>query len=192
MTTDRPTGNVRRDRGVGAVLASTAGDALGAPHEFGPAIEPATSLGMTEGGPFPWAPGEWTDDTQTALAILVPLSRGVAASALPDEVARGPLAWFSSRPPDVGIQTRAVLSAATNSARSLAEVTAEWQSSRPESSGNGSLMRTGPLAMAESSGLSRSSLADLARVRATGTEQGWSIVAVGSLCELVLVDEAKS
>lgn len=163
MTTERPTDNVRRDRAVGAVLASAAGDALGAPHEFGPAIEPATSLEMTGGGPFPWAPGEWTDDTQTALTILGPLSRGVAPSALPDEVARGLLAWFSSRPPDVGVQTRSVLSAATNSAKSLAEVTAEWQAGRPDSSGNGSLMRTGPLAMAGSSGLSRASLADLAR-----------------------------
>lgn len=163
MTTDQPTENVRRDRAVGAVLASAAGDALGAPHEFGPALDPAEALGMTGGGPFPWAPGEWTDDTQTALAILEPLSRGVAPAALADEVARGLLAWFDSRPPDVGSQTSSVLSAATKSARSLAEVTAEWQASRPDSSGNGSLMRTGPLALAASSGLSRESLAELAR-----------------------------
>ena len=163
MTTDRPSDNVRRDRAVGAVLASAAGDALGAPYEFGPALEPATPLEMTGGGTFSWAPGEWTDDTQTAVAILEPLSRGVAPDALPDEVARGLLAWFSSRPPDVGTQTRSVLSAATNSGRSLAGVTAEWQADHPESSGNGSLMRTGPLALAASSGLSRTSLAELAR-----------------------------
>jgi len=163
MITDRPRDNVRRDRAVGAVLASAAGDALGAPHEFGPALDPATALGMTGGGPFPWAAGEWTDDTQTALAILEPLSRGVAPAALVDEVARSLLTWFDSRPPDVGIQTSSVLSAATKSARSLAEVTAEWQASRPDSSGNGSLMRTGPLALGASSGLSRESLAELAR-----------------------------
>jgi ADP-ribosylglycohydrolase len=60
-------------------------------------------------------------------------------------------------------QTRSVLSAATNSPRPLAELRAEWQASRPDSSGNGSLMRTGPLALGGSSGLSRASLADFAR-----------------------------
>ena len=166
MTSDQPTDNVRRDRAVGAVLASAAADALGAPHEFGPALDPSTVLEMTGGGPFPWAPGEWTDDTQTALAILEPLSRGVAAEAIPDEVTLGLAAWFAGRPPDVGIQTRAVLSEAARSSQSLAEVTAAWQATRPEASGNGSLMRTGPLAIAGSSGTSgseRTELADLAR-----------------------------
>ena len=57
MITDRPTDNIRRDRAVGAVLASAAGDALGAPHEFGPALDPATALAMTGGGPFPVGTG---------------------------------------------------------------------------------------------------------------------------------------
>jgi len=162
MTSDQLNANVRRDRAVGAVLASAAADALGAPHEFGPALDPSTVLAMTGGGPFPWAPGEWTDDTQTALAILVPLSQGVGVLDLPDAVARGLQAWFASQPPDVGIQTTSVLSAAASSSASLAEVTAAWQASRPHSSGNGSLMRTGPLALAGRS-LSRPALADLAR-----------------------------
>ena len=63
------------DRAVGAVLASAVGDALGAPYEFGPP-NPAAPCAMEGGGGFGWAPGEWTDDTQMALAILGVLATG--------------------------------------------------------------------------------------------------------------------
>src|SRR5450759_5566309 len=107
-----PPENVRRDRAVGAVLASAAGDALGAPHEFGPALGADTVLGMTGGGSLGWAPGEWTDDTQTALAVLGPLARGASGMSLLDDFEMGLLAWKNSRPRDIGGQTNAVLSAA--------------------------------------------------------------------------------
>jgi ADP-ribosyl-[dinitrogen reductase] hydrolase len=142
-----PPENVRRDRAVGAVLASAAGDALGAPHEFGPALSPDTVLKMTGGGSFGWAPGEWTDDTQTALAVLGPLARAANAISLLDDIESGLLAWKKSDPPDIGNQTRAVLSAAVDGKQRLADVTATWQEKNPESAGNGSLMRTGPVAL---------------------------------------------
>jgi ADP-ribosyl-[dinitrogen reductase] hydrolase len=151
--------NVQRDRAVGAVLASAAGDALGAPHEFGPALSSDTVLGMTGGGSFGWAPGEWTDDTQTALAVLLPLANRATGESLPMDIEQGLLAWMRSGPPDIGNQTRAVLAAAINQEENLAKVTAAWQAKHPDSAGNGSLMRTGPVALAT---LDRNALANLA------------------------------
>src|ERR1700674_4030325 len=85
---------VRRDRAVGVVLASAAGDALGAPHEFGGPLSVDTELRMPGGGPFGWSPGEWTDDTQTALAVLNPLAHGTSGVRLLDSVERGLLDWM--------------------------------------------------------------------------------------------------
>ena len=65
------------DRAVGAVLGSASGDALGAGYECShPA--PDDEIGMIGGGPFghKWAPGEWTDDTQMAVAILDVIATG--------------------------------------------------------------------------------------------------------------------
>lgn len=99
---------VRRDRVVGVVLASAAGDAPGAPHEFGPALPADRPLAMTGGGPFGWAPGEWTDDTQQAAAVVHALATGPADGAL-DRIEAALVAWYASGPADVGNQTRAVL-----------------------------------------------------------------------------------
>jgi ADP-ribosyl-[dinitrogen reductase] hydrolase len=151
--------DVRRDRAVGAVLASAAGDALGAPHEFRPALASETELLMSGGGTLEWAPGEWTDDTQTALAILRPLSTGQGGQDLLAAIESGLLSWQDSQPRDVGIQTRAVLTAALGSGEPLTDVTAAWQARHPDSAGNGSLMRTGPVALAQ---LDRRDRAELA------------------------------
>lgn len=136
---------VRLDRAVGAVLASAAGDALGAPHEFGPPLGPDVALALTGGGPFGWAPGEWTDDTQQAVGVLLPPSRG--AGHLVEAAAEQLRDWYLAGPADVGNQTRAVLSAAGTTG-SLAEAAAAYQRRHPDAAGNGSLMRTGPVALA--------------------------------------------
>jgi len=133
------------DRAAGVVISSAAGDALGAPHEFGPPLADSFPLKMTGGGAFNWGPGEWTDDTQTALAILVPLARH--EEDLVGSVAKNLIDWMASNPADVGNQTRAVLTRAIREDRDLAEVTAEWAARNPDASGNGSLMRTGPVAL---------------------------------------------
>ena len=158
-TSSAPSENVQRDRAVGAVLASAAGDALGAPHEFGPPLGPDVQLVMSGGGALGWEPGEWTDDTQTALAILGPLARGVSHDRLLGEVEQGLLAWMASRPRDVGGQTRTVLSEALRSGKPLGQVTSEWQRLHPDAAGNGSLMRTGPLGLLN---LPRKRIAELA------------------------------
>ena len=97
------------DRAVGAVLASAAGDAMGAPYEFGPP-DPSAPCQLEGGGSFGWAPGEWTDDTQMAVAVLTVLADG---STDTDEIGQAMVRWFESGPADVGNQTRAVLGAAS-------------------------------------------------------------------------------
>ena len=132
------------DRAVGAVLASAAGDAMGAPYEFGPP-DPDAPCRLEGGGTFRWAPGEWTDDTQTAAAVLTVLADG---STDIDEIGAAMVRWFESGPADVGSQTRAVLGAASRGRVSAAEAAQEYQRRRPEAAGNGALMRTGPVALA--------------------------------------------
>ncbi len=129
-------------------FSPTAGDALGAPHEFGPALDPSTKLSMTGGGSFGWLPGEWTDDTQTSLAVLAPLARGLIGPTLLDAIGDRLLDWMQSGPADVGNQTRAVLGEASDRSRGLVKVAADWVAHHPDASGNGSLMRTGPVALA--------------------------------------------
>src|SRR5262245_46600333 len=93
------------DRAVGAVLASAAGDALGAPYEFG-APNPNAPCELEGGGHFGWEPGEWTDDTQMALAVLTVLADGITE---PEAIGAEMVRWYASGPRDVGNQTRGVL-----------------------------------------------------------------------------------
>ena len=139
------------DRACGVLLASAVGDALGAGFEFAmvaPDLQPA----MIGGGLGDFAPGEWTDDTAQAVAIARVAADGLdlrTPGAL-DRIAQGFADWFADDPPDVGIQTRSVLARAgrnpTGAGMAAAAVAVHEASGR--SAGNGSLMRTGPVALA--------------------------------------------
>jgi ADP-ribosylglycohydrolase len=59
----------QRDRACGVLLATGAGDALGAGYEFGPPLAEDAPVTMRGGGACNWAPGEWTDDTAMVIAI---------------------------------------------------------------------------------------------------------------------------
>ena len=101
------------DRAVGVPLGTAAGDALGAPYEFGPPRGPELEVAMVGGGSFGWEPGEWTDDTSMAIAIAEVTASGADlrdGKALDALVRR----WhdWSQRANDVGVQTRSVLSRA--------------------------------------------------------------------------------
>jgi ADP-ribosylglycohydrolase len=135
----------------GVLLGTAAGDALGAPYEFQPPRGPELPVEMCGGGP--WEPGEWTDDTAMAIAIAE-----VAASGadLRDAHAQDTLVrrWYrwSRTSKDVGIQTSSVLSAANRGGeitaeRCLAESRALHEQTG-RTAGNGSLMRTAPVALA--------------------------------------------
>jgi ADP-ribosyl-[dinitrogen reductase] hydrolase len=146
------------DRACGALLGSAAGDALGAPYEFGPARGPELPVDMVGSGPFGWEPGEWTDDTSMAIAIAEVAATG--ADLRTDEAqSRIVTRWYdwAATAKDVGNQTRAVLSAAGRGARThdgcipaeRARTAAREHHERSgRSAGNGSLMRTAPVALA--------------------------------------------
>lgn len=130
------------DRHVGAVLAAAAGDALGAGYEFGPPLPDDEPVYPKGGGGFGWAPGEWTDDTQMAACVLAVLADG---SADVERIGASFREWFGNGPADVGVQTSAVLSTAGD----LMAVSQAFADAHPDgAAGNGSLMRTSPVALA--------------------------------------------
>ena len=140
------------DRAVGVLLGTAAGDALGAAYEFGPPRGPELEVAMVGGGSFGWEPGEWTDDTSMAIAIAEVAATG---ADLREEEALDALVrrWheWSLHAKDVGVQTRSVLSRAGR--RGISAQTARIESAAlheltGRTAGNGSLMRTAPLALA--------------------------------------------
>lgn len=139
------------DRACGAVLGTAVGDALGAPYEFGVAEVGPEGPRMIGGGLGGFAPGEWTDDTSMAWAVLDVAAAGAdlrTEEAL-TQVARNFRAWYDSSPPDIGNQTRAVLGAvsADPSGAELSAAADELHARTGRTAGNGSLMRTAPVAL---------------------------------------------
>lgn len=133
------------DRAAGVLLGTAAGDALGAGYEFTyPKAE--VTIDMIGGGPFDWAPGEWTDDTSMAVAIAEVAATGIdigSADGL-DAIAAQFIRWYDSKPADIGNQTRAVLSVRSESAAAMAD---RARAISGRKAGNGSLMRTAPVAL---------------------------------------------
>lgn len=142
MSTD----SVRYDRAAGTLLTAAAGDALGAGYEF-THPKPGARIGMIGGGPFDWAPGEWTDDTAMTLAVARVTATGAdlnTAAGL-DAVAAGFVEWYDSHPKDIGNQTRAVLSGRPGTAAAMTETARRVGGLK---GGNGSLMRTAAVGLA--------------------------------------------
>jgi ADP-ribosyl-[dinitrogen reductase] hydrolase len=147
------------DRAAGVLLGTACGDALGAPYEFGPPLGPHVAVTMAGGGSFGWSPGEWTDDTSMAIAIAEVSATGadLGTERARDQIAARWAGWATDAK-DVGAQTRVVLSAATRLARSrgeaaptaddLAVAAVKHDARTGRSGGNGSLMRTAPIALA--------------------------------------------
>ena len=137
------------DRAIGSVVASAAGDALGSQYEFGPSLadDVAIEFGV---GRFGHARGEWTDDTSMAMPILQALARGDRLEA-PEVLGGIVTEWreWSRTALDVGTQTRSVLGRLHGEITEDAAVTASRavHDSSGRSGGNGSLMRTGPVAL---------------------------------------------
>ena len=141
---------IQIDRAVGTLLGSAAGDALGAGYEFGPPLPDDAPVAMTGGGRFGWEPGEWTDDTSMAVPIAQVLADG---GSLDDERAldRIVAAWSAgaAEAKDVGRQTSLLMRAMrTPSAAAAREAANALYVRVPDrSGGNGTLMRTGPVAL---------------------------------------------
>jgi ADP-ribosylglycohydrolase len=144
-----------RDRAAGALLGMAAGDALGAGYEFGSAFTAEIPVLMKGGGPFHWAPGQWTDDTSMAIPILDAAETAARqGGTLLDHLDAVGQAWFdwSRSSPDVGAQTASVLGWAARdrvvTAARLRDAAAEHLRRTGRAGGNGSLMRTAPVALA--------------------------------------------
>jgi ADP-ribosyl-[dinitrogen reductase] hydrolase len=141
--------DVELQRVIGAVLGAAVGDALGAPFEFGPSGAyserfPVPVLGgigeLTGGGAFGWAPGEFTDDTQMAVALAESLIANHGFE--PTDVWERFVAWHSGAR-DCGVLTGAALRHDTHEGAALAA-----HRSIGRSAANGALMRVVGLACA--------------------------------------------
>lgn len=150
---DTRLGALQMDRAVGAIVASAVGDALGAPYEFGPS-HPDEWTPAFGAGSFGHEPGEWTDDTSMAVPILEIIADGRSLRDS-DSLAYIARSWqdWSLTALDVGVQTRAVLSALPPDEEAVTEESMREQAlavyeQTGRSAGNGSLMRTGPIALA--------------------------------------------
>src|SRR4051794_22454311 len=151
--------SLQSDRAAGVLIALAAGDALGAGYEFEPAMPDDAEVAMIGGGPFNFEPAEWTDDTSMALAIADAILESPTFRL--DESAKDATvrAWadWALTSKDVGAQTGTVLSRARRAAADAGrpvtaadalEASEQLHRTSGRSAGNGSLMRTAPLALA--------------------------------------------
>ncbi|GAA1276051.1 ADP-ribosylglycohydrolase family protein [Pseudonocardia aurantiaca] len=148
---------VNLDRAVGVLVGAAAGDAVGVPYEYGsrPLPWPGEEARMLGGGLGGYAPGQWSDDTEMACVIAEVAATGadLREDVALDRIAAGFLRWYADGPADAGIQTRAVLralrgTAEVGAAARMRTRAAELHAHTGRTAGNGSLMRTGPVALA--------------------------------------------
>ncbi|MFI8518135.1 ADP-ribosylglycohydrolase family protein [Streptomyces sp. NPDC085481] len=172
------------ERAVGAIWGSAAGDALGAPFEFGlPGVFSdrfPDGIGEMCGGGG-WDPGEATDDTQMGVLIAESLLERNGLD-LPDLFSRFQR-WAAADPKDIGLQTEAVLLGGDpwDTAAAL-----HYQLNG-RAAGNGSLMRAATPAVYFASAGRAATMAAARRIAALthGDRAAWEGTAV--LHELVRV-----
>ena len=134
------------DRALGALLGLAIGDAVGTTLEFKPRDTYPRLTGMVGGGPFGLRPGEWTDDTAMAVALADSLIQCGELDER-DLMNRFVSWWRSGRYSctgtcfDIGITTREAL------AHFEATGTPIAGSTKPNTAGNGSLMRLAPVVL---------------------------------------------
>ena len=123
-------------------MGAAIGDALGMPLEFGPPSPADKLVRSMLSGSLP--AGSFTDDTEMALALAESLLAHRPLDGA--DLAQRFVSWYRHPPADVGIQTTQVLS---RIARGESWQAAEgWAlANRPDSAGNGSLMRCWPAAL---------------------------------------------
>ncbi len=140
------------DQAVGVLLGQACGDALGVPYEFGPALPASFEPQMAGGGPFGFAPAEYSDDTSMAVCIAEVAATGIDLTSVEalDAIASNFLTW-AAQSKDVGNQTRQVFGRTDRRDKHLgAGMTAVSQAhaaSHPGHVGNGALMRTSIVAL---------------------------------------------
>lgn len=143
------------DRVTGVLVVQACGDALGVPYEFAtpPRFEEAVMRG---GGLGPYAPGEWSDDTQMAICVArVAASADLTATNATPATGTSPLDaiaaafenWKLDGATDMGRQTAAVLRNARrlegSPARRLREASHAMSAFPGLTASNGALMCAG-------------------------------------------------
>lgn len=146
MRRQRAAGTAERARGT--LLGLAAGDALGAAVEW---LHP-DQIHARYGGPLrdlvaspPWERGEWTDDTAMALELAASLADKGGYDE--EDVFARYVMWARSGPKDIGATIAAALLRARNVAEARAAAAAHHRATGGLSAGNGSLMRTAPIAI---------------------------------------------
>jgi ADP-ribosyl-[dinitrogen reductase] hydrolase len=137
--------STRSSRIRGAMVGMAAGDALGAPYEFGPPLPETTPVPMRKGRG--WELGEWTDDTGMAVAVAEAAVRGDLRAESTQDFLVGRWVEWSKATKDIGIQTSAILRNSRSAAEAIRAST-RYHERTKRSGGNGSLMRTAPVALA--------------------------------------------
>ncbi|WP_415937311.1 ADP-ribosylglycohydrolase family protein [Streptomyces sp. 039-1] len=142
------------DRAAGVLLGAAVGDALGVPYEFKATLRDDQRPMMIGGGLGPYEPGEYSDDTQMQVCIAQVAATGADLrdpEAL-DVIAANFQDWLAEGASDVGNQTSMILSIAARAPGSagtaMREAAREYTARNARSAGNGSLMRTGIVALA--------------------------------------------
>src|SRR5205814_209783 len=92
-----------------------------------------------------WSMGEWTDDTAMAIALAESLAERGGYDE--DDVLARYLVWSRSSPKDIGATVSHALARARTPDDARAAAKAYHQASGGRSAGNGSLMRTAPIAV---------------------------------------------
>src|SRR5438552_13790573 len=143
---------MKQDRARGALLGLAVGDALGTTYEFEaitqapyPTLATGPATDVVGGGPFELEPGQVTDDTQLAVCLARSLAeRGGLDVA---DVARRYVAWCDHAF-DIGAQTRASIDRLRNGEPGTSAGLGVWRATERRPAGNGSPMRTAPIAAA--------------------------------------------
>lgn len=142
----------QRDRACGVLLGAAAGDALGAGYEFGSARVGADGPRMIGGGLGNFAPGEWTDDTAMTWAVADVAATGadLRTDVALDAIAQRFRLWYETGPADIGNQTRVILGdvGAEPTGATMLATSYDLHARTGHTAGNGSLMRTSPVALA--------------------------------------------
>lgn len=134
----------------GGLFGLAIGDALGCTTEFMHPSDIKKQYGfLTDiigGGPFKFKPGEVTDDTDMAICV----SKGIVSNyknPIP-EIGKEFIKWLESNPKDIGMTVRSSLLYfyETKNWEEASKKTHEYLNGK--SAGNGSLMRTLPIALA--------------------------------------------
>ena len=123
----------KEDRRAGTILGLAVGDALGATYEFcSPREVPEGPLEIVGGGWLGLEPGETTDDTALARAVLTGYEGGPLDLR---RVRDAMLSWQESKLKDIGNQTRKALDHLRRHPKALS------LPEDPDAQGNGAVMR---------------------------------------------------